>query len=255
MSGFFHTYLYEPIYNLLVFLVSVVPGTDIGVAIILATLIVKVLLLPLSLSAARTQKAMKVIEPELKKLREKYKNDKEKQAREMFALYARYGIKPFSSILSILIQLPIIIGLYWVFSTESLPGVDASLLYSFVHVPTVVASTMFLGLINITGHSILLTILAMVTQFVQAWYTIPVPPASAEVGGSMGEDFARAMTLQARFVLPLIVGFVAYTSGAIALYFITSSIVALAQEYLVRANKKPILPLPPAVKTKALKVS
>jgi YidC/Oxa1 family membrane protein insertase len=145
MGAFFHTYLYVPIYNLLVFLISVVPGADIGLAIVLATLIVKVLLLPLSLSAARTQKAMKAIEPELKSIREKYKDDKEKQAREMFALYAKYGIKPFSSILSIFIQLPIIIALYWVFNTKSFPTIDLTLLYPFVHEPLAVASTMFLG--------------------------------------------------------------------------------------------------------------
>lgn len=243
MMAFFHTYLYVPIYNLLIVLISVVPGADIGVAIILATLIVKIVLLPLSLSAARTQKAMKAIEPELKAIRENYKKDKEKQAREMFALYKKYGIKPFSSFLSILIQLPVVIGLYWVFSTESLPRVDAALLYPFVHEPLVAASTLFLGIINITGHSILLALIAGVTQLIQAWYAIPVPPASAEVGGSVGEDFARAMTLQARFVLPLIIGFVAYSSGGIALYFITSNIVALAQEYMVRANKNPILPV------------
>ena len=244
MIAFFHTYLYVPIYNLLIFLISVVPGADIGLAIIVATLIVKVLLLPLSLSAARTQKAMKAIDPELKSIRETYKNDKEKQAREMFALYKKYGIKPFSSFLSILIQLPVVIGLYWVFSTESLPKVDMALLYPFVHVPITTASTMFLGIITITGHSILLALIAGVTQLIQAWYAIPVPPASAEVGGSVGEDFARAMTLQARFVLPLIIGFVAYSSGGIALYFITSNIVALAQEYMVRSSKKPILPIP-----------
>ena len=244
MLSFFHTYLYVPIYNLLIFLISVVPGADIGVAIILATLIVKILLLPLSLSAAHTQKAMKAIDPELKAIREKYKDDKEKQAREMFALYAKYGIKPFSSVLSIFIQLPVVIGLYWVFRTEALPGIDTSLLYPFVHAPITTASTLFLGVLLITGHSILLAVLATGTQFVQAWYAIPVPPASAEVGGSAGADFARAMTLQARFVLPLIIGFVAYTSGAIALYFITSNVVALVQEYMVRTSKKAVLPVP-----------
>ncbi|MEK7601877.1 MAG: YidC/Oxa1 family membrane protein insertase [Patescibacteria group bacterium] len=237
MSGFFHTFLYAPIYNLLVFLISIVPGGDIGIAVILATLIVKIILLPLSLSAARTQKAMKAIEPELKVLRETLKDDKEKQAREMFALYKKYGVKPFTSILTLLIQLPIFIGLYWVFSTETLPKIDISILYPFVHEPLVAASTIFLGLISVTGHSLVLAGIAGVTQLIQAWYAIPVPPASAEVGGSPGEDFARAMTLQARYVLPLIIAFVAYTSGAIALYFITSNVVALAQEWIVRQGK------------------
>ena len=210
-------------------------------AVICATLVVKFILLPLSLSAARTQKAMKDIEPTLKELREKYKDDKETQAKEMFALYKEKGIKPFSSIFSVFIQLPIIIALYWVFNTKSLPGIDPSLLYSFVHVPTVV-SHMFLGLLNITGHSITLAVVAGLTQLVQAWYAIPVPPASAEVGVSPGEDFARAMTLQARYVLPVVIGFVAYSSGAIALYFVTSNIVALLQEFIVRQGRSKSVP-------------
>ena len=237
MGNFFHTTLYVPIYNLLVFLIDIVPGGDIGVAIIVATLIVKVLLLPLSLSAARTQKAMKTIEPELKVLREKFKNDKERQAKEMFALYDKYGIKPFSSILSIFIQLPVVIGLYWVFN-QTFSTIDPTFLYSFVHVPTVSASALFLGVVSITGKSITLAVLAGITQLIQAWYAIPVPPASAEVGGSPGEDFARAMTMQARYVLPIVIGFVAYNSGAIALYFITSNVVALAQEFIVRQGKE-----------------
>jgi len=237
MSGFFHTTLYAPIYNLLVFLVGVVPGGDIGVAVILATLVVKVILFPLSLSAARTQKAMKAIEPELKELREKYKDDKEAQAKEMFALYKKYNIKPFSSFLSVFIQIPIIIGLYWVFRTEALPQVDASVLYVFIHAP-LTASPHFLSLINVTKHSYVLAGVAGVTQLIQAWYAIPVPPANAEVEGSAGADFARAMTIQARFVLPVIIGFVAYASGAIALYFITSNISALLQEFFVRQTHK-----------------
>jgi len=240
MTAFFHTILYIPLYNLLVFLISITPGADVGVAVIGATLVVKLILLPLSLSAARTQKAMKAIEPELKVLREKYKDDKEKQAKEMFALYATYKIKPFSSFLSILIQLPVFISLYWVFRTQSLPHIDETILYSFVHAPTAIASTVFLGLISVTGHSIILAVAAGLTQLAQAWYSIPVPPASAEVGGSPGEDFARAMTMQARYVLPVIIGFVAYSSGALALYLVTSNFVALAQEFAVRQGKQTV---------------
>jgi YidC/Oxa1 family membrane protein insertase len=246
MSAFFHTVLYVPLYNLLILLVGIVPGGDVGLAVILATLIVKLLLLPLSLGAARTQKMMKFIEPQLKELREKYKDDKEKQAKEMFALYDRYGIKPFGSFLTLLIQLPIIIGLYWVFRTEGLPHIDLTLLYSFVHAPAVI-STLFLGFVSVTSPNLILAILTGATQLVQAWYMIPVPPASVEVGSSPQEDFTRMMTLQARFVLPVIIGFVAYASGAIALYFITSNVSALLQEYIVRQGKDPVSKVPVVV--------
>ncbi len=239
MGNFFHTILYVPLYNLLVFLVSVVPGGDIGLAVILATIIVKLFLWPLSMSAARTQKAMKAMEPEMKAVRERLKDDKEAQMKEMMELYKKYNIHPFASILPVFIQLPIIIGLYWVFRTESLPHIDATILYPFVHSPAIV-SIIFLGLLSITAHNIPLAIIAALTQLAQAWYAIPVPPARTEVGSSSSDDFARAMTMQARFILPVVIGFVAYTSGAIALYFITSNSVALLQEFIVRRNTKPL---------------
>lgn len=242
MGHFFHTTLYVPIYNLLVFLVSVVPGGDVGVAIILATLIVKIILWPLSMSAARAQKAMKAMDPEMKEIRATYKDDKEKQMSEMMALYKKYDVHPAAGFLTIFIQLPIIIGLYWVFRTENLPQIDPTLLYAFVHAPAVISTT-FLGLLVVTAHNIPLAILAALTQLAQAWYAIPVPPASAEVGASAGADFARTMALQARFMLPVVIGFVAYASGAIALYFITSNIVALIQEFAVRrSTTKKIVP-------------
>ena len=115
MLGFFHDVLYVPIYNLLVYLTGVLPGGDAGLAVVAVTLVVKVVTLPLTVAAIRTQKAMKEIEPEFKELREKYKDDKETQAKEMFALYKKYNVKPFASLLAILIQIPVLIALFWVF--------------------------------------------------------------------------------------------------------------------------------------------
>ncbi len=235
--GFFHTVLYTPIYNLLVLLIDVVPGGDLGIAVILATLIVRFVLWPLSMSAARTQKAMKAMDPELKEVRKKFKNDQERQMKEMMALYKKYGVHPFASLLPLLIQIPVIIGLYWVFSSKSLPGIDPSILYPFVTVPDAV-SVAFLGLASITGHSIVLAIIAAFAQLAHSWYAIPVPPPSAEVEGP-GADIARAMALQMRYILPLIVGVAAYTSGAIALYFITGSLVSIFQEFIVRRTNTP----------------
>src|SRR5580704_15445414 len=116
---FFHTILYVPIYNLLIFIVGLTHSADVGLGLIGVTLIVRLAILPLSLSAVRTTRAMKVVEPELKEIREKYKDDKEMQAKETFALYKRYKIRPFASVLTIFIQLPVLISLYLVVRTES----------------------------------------------------------------------------------------------------------------------------------------
>lgn len=237
MVDLFYTYLHNPIYNLLIFFVDVVPGGDVGLAVIAVTIVVKIIILPLSLSAVRTQRAMKVVEPELREIREKYKDNKEKQAKETFALYKKYNINPFASILTLLIQLPILLALYWVFMGESLPTIDIDILYSFVSIPTVI-STLFLGFFAITGKSFILALLAGVTQFLQAYVSIPHTPKTEK--STMSEDFGRAMAMQARYVIPFIIAVVAYqTSGAVALYFITSNIVTLAQEVIVR--RKPLV--------------
>lgn len=231
MIEFFYTTLFIPLYNLLIYLVDIIPGGDWGLAVVGVTIIVKVVTAPLSFSALKTQRAMKRLEPKLKELKEKYDSDKEKQAKEMFALYKEYGVKPFSSILLIFIQIPILITLYYVFFTKSLTDIDTSILYPFVPVPEVV-SPLFLGFITIAGSSLILAVVAAISQFIQARYAIPLPPKGD--GKSMQEEFGRAMAMQARIVLPLIIGVVAYTSGAIALYFITSNIAGVIQEFVAR---------------------
>lgn len=237
MIDFFHDTIFVPIYNLLVFIVDHIPGGDIGLAIVLATLVVKVLIAPIAFSALKTQRAMKELEPELKALREKYKDDKETQAKELFALYKARGVKPFSSILLMFIQIPILISLYLVFFTKpitSVEAVDTSILYSFVPVPEVI-TPLFLGFVSIAGPSIVLALLAAATQFLQARYAMPVPQKPEKgAAPSMQEEFGRAMALQVRYVLPLVIGFVAYASGAVALYFITSNLVSIVQEYIIR---------------------
>lgn len=234
IGALFHTYLSNPIYNLLIYLVGVIPGGDVGIAVIAVTLVVKAIVLPLSLSAVRTQRAMKVVEPELKEIKEIYKDDKEKQAKETFALYKKYRINPFASFATLIIQLPILLALYWVFRGEALPNIDVASLYSFVPIPAHI-STQLLGIFSVTGKSIVLAVLAGVTQFLQAYFAVPTPAKSEKA--TMQEDFGRAMAMQARFVIPFIIALVAYeTSGAVALYFVTSNIVTLFQEFLVRRS-------------------
>lgn len=235
----FRTFIYLPIHNLLVALVDVIPGGDLGLAVIAATIAVKFILVPLSLQAAKTQKAMRILEPELKALKEKYKDDKETQAKEMFALYKKHNVKPFASILMLFVQIPIVFGLYFVCQGAAITALDPSLLYSFVPLPSTL-STEFLGLFSVTGMSISLAIFAGITQAAQAWYMIPVPEKNTSGNASVQEEFGRALALQARFMLPLLIGLFALTSGAIALYFAASNLFMIAQEAVVRR-----LPSPP----------
>lgn len=236
MIDFFHTILYVPIYNLLIFLTDTIPGGDIGLAVVIATIIVKLIIMPLSLAALRTQRALKVMEPELKDTREKLKDKPEEQAKAMFALYKKYGVNPFAGILTLFIQLPIIITLFWVFQSKTLLAVNTAILYPFVPVPEAISAT-FLGFFLVSGTSITLALIAAALQFVHAWYAFPIPP-KAETP-SMSADMGRAMAIQMRYGLPILTGIISYSSVAIALYFITTSVVGIAQDFYVRQTERP----------------
>ena len=240
-SYIWHTFFFDPVYNGLVFFIDIIPGGDVGLAIIAITVVVKLLLLPLSVKAAKTQVIMRELEPKLKEIKEKFKDKREEQARAMMDLYREAGLNPFASILLILIQLPIIFALY--FSVYSgggvaLPEINTALLYSFIPTPEMV-TMIFLGAIDIAERSLPLALLAGLTQFVQSHLAIPKPePREPGAEASFKDDFARSMQIQMRYVMPLLIGVVAYyISAAIALYFVVSSIVAIGQELYVRKYK------------------
>ena len=241
ISDVFHSLIYVPLYNALVFLLSVVPLAEVGIAVIVLTVIVKLLLFPLSLKAVRTQFLMREIEPETAAIKEKYKDNKEEQARRTMALYKEKGVNPFSSFLVLLIQLPIIFGLYFVFYKGGLPAVNTGELYSFILVPTNINMN-FLGLVDMGAKSLVLALLAGVTQFIQAKLSLPLAPKKRQEGAapSFQEDFTRGLHFQMRYVLPIVVTGVAYfVSAAVSLYWVTSNLFAIGQEFYVRRKIRP----------------
>lgn len=242
ISTFFHAVFYNPIYNALVALVAFIPGGDVGVAIIVVTIVIRLILLPFSLSAARTQRAMKVLEPKIKEMKKKHKGDKEKEALETLALYKEAQVNPFASILMVFIQIPVLLALYWVFYYEPFSTVSAinmTRLYSFTSIPHAV-SLQFLGIISVVGKSMVLAVLAGLTQFLQAHMALSgtMKPSGDK---SMQNDFQRVMGMQLKYVFPFIIGAISYsTSGAIALYFITTNCVGALQELYVRRKLGPV---------------
>jgi YidC/Oxa1 family membrane protein insertase len=234
ISAFFHTVFYNPIYNALVALVALVPSSDVGIAVILLTVVIRLILLPFSLSAARTQRAMKILEPKIKELKEKYKDNKETEAVETLALYKEAKVNPFGSILIAFIQIPVLLALYWVFRYEPFTVLDTARLYALTPVPHTV-SLEFLGFISITGKSLILAILAGLTQFLQAHMTLTgtMKPSAA----ATQNDFQRVLGLQLKYVFPFLIGTISYTtSGAIALYFITTNLAGSLQEWYIRRS-------------------
>ena len=227
--------LYKPLLNALAFLISIIPGGDVGIAIILLTLLVKIIIYPLSQRAIESQAKMAQLAPELKKIKESG-TSKEEQARQTFELYKKQKTNPFSGCLLVLIQVPIIFALYFVFFKGL--NFENELMYSFVKAPENI-NNLFLGVIDIGGKSALLAVLAGVSQYLQAHF-MPKPNVSAEKD-SFHESFTKSMHLQMKYFFPFIVAFIAYgISGAVALYWITSNMFAVGQQ-IYALKKDPIV--------------
>jgi YidC/Oxa1 family membrane protein insertase len=237
MSFIWHTFFFDPIYNGLVFFIDVIPGSDVGLAIVAITILVKFVLLPLSVKASRMQKMMRELEPKLADLKERHKDDREALARATMEVYKEAGINPFSGIFLMFIQIPIVIALYFSVYRGGgvpLPGINVDLLYSFIPTPEAI-DMIFLGFVDIAAKSLPLAVLAGATQFIHAQLSLPALPAKKEGVSSMKDDFARSMHLNMRYVLPVMIGFIAYTlSASVALYFTVSNLFAIAQEFFIR---------------------
>jgi YidC/Oxa1 family membrane protein insertase len=176
---------------------------------------------------------MNLLAPELAKIK-KNGASKEEQARLQMELYKKHNTNPFSGCLLVLIQIPIIFALYFVF----LEGIkfDGTLLYSFIQAPEVVNMN-FMGIIDLGQKSLLLALIAGASQFFQAYY-MPKPAVSSNKDGSFQETFAKSMNTQMKYVFPVVVAFIAYTiSGAVALYWITSNVFAIGQQIYANRQK------------------
>jgi YidC/Oxa1 family membrane protein insertase len=242
ISNIWNTVLYEPLVNALAFLVSIIPGGDVGIAVILLTILVKIALYPLSQKSIESQAQMNILTPELNKIKASGAS-KEEQARLTFELYKIHKTNPFSGCLLVLIQIPIIFALYYVF----LKGIkfESGLLYSFIHVPEHV-NMIFLGILDITKKSLILAILAGVSQYLQAHF-MPKPAPSPVVNSSapsFQDSFAKSMSMQMKYIFPFVVAFIAYSiSGAVALYWITSNLFMVGQQIYVKKKEFPLLTL------------
>ena len=236
MSFLYHTFFFDPLYNLLIFLFKVFPWADAGVVVIILTILVRLILFPLSRKAVLTQVKMAEIGPQRAEIKEKYKGKAEEQAKLTLALYKEKGVNPFSGILVIIIQIPIIFALYQIFL--HFPEVNAELLYSFVSDPGKI-NTAFLGLFDITSKNIILALLAAVSTYFQFLSSMKgqVPPK----GNSFGDNLTRSMQTQMKYFFPVIVFFISYNiSGVIALYWLVTNLFTIGQELFVRKNIKTV---------------
>jgi len=239
MSALWTTIFYQPIYNILIFIINHVTFGDVGFAIIIVTIIIKFILYPLTKKSIKSQILMKRMEPEIKLIKKNFPN-KEEQAKKTFELYKKYGTNPFSGCIVILIQLPVIFALYFVIYKGL--SLDTNLVYPFLSKPTLI-HTNFLGLIEINSKNLFLAIVAGVTQFIQGYLASPITskveitkdtPNSKEAK-SFQDELSGSMQTNVKYILPIFIVFIAWRiSAAVALYFVISNIFTIVQEWYIR---------------------
>ncbi len=224
LSTIYHTVLYQPLYNILVFFYNIVPGHDIGLAIILLTVVVKIILWPFFSQSIRAQRAMQGIQPKIDELKQKYKDDKQKLGPALMELYKKEKVSPFSSCLPLLLQLPFLIAVYKVFSVGLSNGsLDA--VYPFIYNPGSI-NPVSLGLINLSQPSIVMAVLAGASQFWQSKIMFAKQPLAGDKNSTMA-----IMNKQMTYFMPLITVFIgASLPAGLTFYWLIITVLGIVQQ-------------------------
>lgn len=230
MGALFHSFIYQPIYNTLIFLYQEIPGADFGLAIILTTVILKVLFIPLTQKQIVSQKRMQEIQPKLREIQEKYKNDKEKQTRELMACYKENKVNPFAGCFPLVIQVIFFIAIYRVIITIANGGfvVNPNDLYSFVSDPGPINQIAF-SFLDLLEKNYWLAGLAALVQYFQTKMLMPTTPAAPKKDGDV--DMMGMMNKQMLYLGPAMTFIIGITfPAALTLYWFVSTLISWAQQ-------------------------
>lgn len=223
--------IYEPILNLLVGLYNIIPGNDIGLVIILVTIVIRIILAPFMHKALRGQKEMSSLQPKIAALREQHKGNQAEQTKAITDLYKEHNINPFASCLPLLIQLPILIALYQVFDKALKGNLDG--LYSFVTNPGALNPMLF-GWIDLSQPNIYFAIIAGLVQFWQSWLI------TKSQDQTHMDPTAKAMQIPTMYILPLVSVYIAWKLPAgLPLYWIVTTLFAVGQQYYFNRTHVP----------------
>lgn len=231
-----NTLIFRPLLNLLLFLYSVL-GRNFGLAVIVFTVLVRLVTLPFTRAQMKSAKASQEMQPKLKELQEKYRDpkDRDKMAQEQMKLYKEYGVNPLGCILPMLIQMPIWFGLYQAIGT-ALPQSPVQLVNlakhvysSFGFLSNVVPSSLiplnprFLWLdLGKPDPFLIVPILTAVTMWVQQKMTSP----------ATGDAQAKAMSQSMELTMPFMFAWITYSAASgLGLYFVASNLVGVVQQY------------------------
>jgi YidC/Oxa1 family membrane protein insertase len=255
MGTLFNTVLVTPITNILLLiyhlLVYLHIPSPLGFSIILLTVVIRLILYPLTASQLKATKKMQTLTPHLSRLKEQHKNDAKRLQEETMALYKEHGVNPAAGCLPLIIQLPVIWGLYAVL--QKIVGLKPDVLVKtvndlayapFLHLAKPWDTSFFgLPLTQTPGHLfttglyfiILVPALTAVLQFVQT--KMMLPPQTEEKKKSTGgaEDFAQAFQTQSLYMFPLMIGFFSFQFPlGLSLYWNTFTLFAMIQQYKMK---------------------
>lgn len=227
----FQKILWQPLFNILILFYVLIPGNDFGIAVIIFTSFIRLILWPLQDRATRSQIVLQEIQPKIKHLQEKYKNDKETLTKEFLSLYKGQKVNPFLGMIILFIQLPILIAIYRVF-LGGLDGGNFVHLYSFVPKPETINTT-FLGIVDLNKPNVIMAILAAIIQFIQV-ATISIS-LEKKKDDSRKESRANAFQKQMNYFMPaILLLFLTKLPSAIALYLITSTLFTIFQQKIIK---------------------
>lgn len=216
IGDLYNSFVYDPLFDLLVFLYQNLAFESLGLAIIFLTVLIRLVLLPFFYKSARSQALMQKLRPKINEIRDEHEDDKEKQAQKLMELYQEHNFNPFSGFLILIIQLPIFFALFRIFRDQALME------STFSH-------TMFIGL-NLGEASIALTFVAAILQYFQGKLTMSQNKSSG--GGAMA-SFGKIMPYAAPFISFIIL---MNLPSALALYWGTSTLFSVGQQVVI--NKK-----------------
>ena len=236
MSALFNELLYRPMVNILVLLYENVTFGSLGIAIILLTLIIRVVLFPIFFKTAKHQRISQELQPHIKRIQEEHKDSKANQTKAMMDLYKKHKINPLTPIFLIILQIPIIYALFKVFShsfAESTLSEEAlSALYSFVTAPSSI-DFYFLGM-DLKLKNIIIVIVAAVAQFFQGKLSIIKTKKSLE---NQTVSQAEKIGKQMMYIGPLLtLVFLWNLPAAIGVYWLSTTVFSIIQQIFLNKH-------------------
>lgn len=237
----FNTLFYKPMYNALIFILDILPTHDVAIAVIVLTVLIKLILLPLSHKMFKTQILQRKIQPLISKIQEEYKDNRQMLGVKMLEIYKEHKLNPFSSILLMIIQIPIVFALYFVFANGGLPEIVQKDLYSFVSSVNNINYILF-G-VDFTKANAIVGFVAGLAQYIQIRLSLqnikPVDSSKSISEMKPEEIMQKQMSFMMKYFIPIVI-FIASlkVSAAVALYWIVSSLFMIAQELYFRNKYK-----------------